>query len=653
VIQGFAAIFNTTKKQVAWKKQSLKIPAKMQKMTPPTRSEIHAHMKILFFDIETNGIDHWQTKAGLKDLHCLSIYEPSEDKMQSFSTTAGNVQEGLDLLSEADYICGHNSIKFDAPCLEKLYGFTHKNVLDTLVMAMCIYPDAKNDDFSRQDFPKDLIGRHSLKAWGYRIGQYKGDFGTTTDWSCWSQEMQDYCEQDVKVTYALFKHLTKNGPSRQMLFLEHDFAVLMQQQENNGWPFNIKKAEELTANLMAARGVLQQQLQEAFPPTFEEMKSSLGWEVEGIQGATKKELGVTLKELGKRPGEITSLLKLATKLDNKKKEVLFNPNSRDQISERLMGLGWKPTAFEGKRPAINEAVLREVGLPQADILCEYLLLAKRLGQVAEGKQAWLTLELNGRIHGEVVTGGAVSGRCTHRNPNIAQVPAGRAPFGHECRSCFEAPVGKVLVGADAAGLELRCLAHYLHQWDKGAYSKEIVAGDIHTANQRAAGLQTRDQAKTFIYAFLYGAGDAKIGSIVGGSSREGKKLKADFMRRIPAIGKLNDTVQLHVQRTNTLKGLDGRILPCRSPHSALNLLLQSAGAVLMKQALVTFSKKAAHPYELHGNIHDEVQFSCDPEHAADLGKTFIRSLRTAGEILNFKCPLDGEFKVGNNWAETH
>lgn len=610
-------------------------------------------MKILFFDIETDAIEHWQTLKGLKTVHCLCVYDPATDEMKSFNSLEGNIKDGLELLASADYICGHNAIKFDAPCLEKLYGFTHKNVLDTLVMATCIYPDTKSDDYSREGFPKELVGRNSLKAWGYRIGEYKGDFGTTTDWSTWSKEMQDYCEQDVKVTQKLFAHLTKNAPSRQMLFLEHDFAKLMQQQEKNGWVFNVKKAEKLTADLMAARGVLQQKLQEAFPPTVEEMKSSMGWEVNGIKAATKKELGAFLKENGATTKQVTELLKKATKLDNKKRQVLFNPNSRDQIAERLMELGWKPTAFEGKRPAINEPVLREIGLPQADLLCEYLLLAKRLGQVAEGKQAWLTLELNGRIHGEVVTGGAVSGRCTHRNPNIAQVPAGRAPYGHECRSCFEAPKGKVLVGADAAGLELRCLAHYLYQWDKGAYAKEILNGDIHSANQKAAGLQTRDQAKTFIYAFLYGAGDAKIGSIVGGSSREGKKLKGDFMRRIPAIGKLNETVQQHVQRSNTLRGLDGRILPCRSPHSALNLLLQSAGAVLMKQGLVCFSRNAKKPYELHGNIHDEVQFSCLPEDAEELGKTFIKSLKQAGEILNFKCPVDGEFKVGNNWSETH
>ena len=610
-------------------------------------------MKILFFDIETDAIDHFQTLKGLKSVHVLSIYNEQTDDMKSFSSQKGNIKEGLDLLATADYICGHNSIKFDAPALETLYGFTHKGVLDTLVMAMCIYPDTKSDDYNRQDFPKELVGRNSLKSWGYRIGEYKGDFGTTTDWSEWSQEMQDYCEQDVRVTAKLFKHLTRNKPASKMLFLEHDFTKLMRKQEANGWVFNVKKAEKLTANLMAARGLLQQQLQEAFPPTVEEMKSSLGWEANGIQATTKKELGVLLKTGGSTPKEVSAFLKGATKLDNKKKEVLFNPNSRDQISQRLMDLGWKPKAFEGKRPAINEPVLRDVGLPQADLLCEYLLLAKRLAQVAEGKQAWLNLEINGRIHGEVVTNGAISGRCTHRNPNIAQVPAGRAPYGHECRSCFEAPKGKVLVGADAAGLELRCLAHYLYQWDNGAYAKAILDGDIHTANQKAAGLQTRDQAKTFIYAFLYGAGDAKIGSIVGGSSREGKQLKADFMRRIPAIGKLNETVQQQVQRTNILQGLDGRRLPCRSPHSALNLLLQSAGAILMKQSLITFSKNAPHPYELHGNIHDEVQFSCLPEHADDLGKAFVHSLKRAGEILGFKCPVDGEYKVGNNWSETH
>jgi DNA polymerase I-like protein with 3'-5' exonuclease and polymerase domains len=286
-------------------------------------------------------------------------------------------------------------------------------------------------------------------------------------------------------------------------------------------------------------------------------------------------------------------------------------------------------------------------------LCDYLLITKRLGQVAEGNQAWLKLHRNGVIHGSVNTNGALSGRCTHQNPNVAQVPAVRAPYGEECRSCFTAPEGKVLVGVDASGLELRCLAHYLHSWDKGAYAKEILEGDIHTANQQAAGLETRDQAKTFIYAFLYGAGDAKIGTIVGGNSADGKRLKKAFMSKIPAIKRLLDAVSGSLERRPFLVGLDGRELPCRSQHSALNLLLQSAGAVIMKQALVEFVRLANKPYKLHANVHDEVQFSCDEEHAEELGRCFVNAIIKAGMVLKFRCRLDGEYNIGKNWAETH
>jgi len=427
-----------------------------------------------------------------------------------------------------------------------------------------------------------------------------------------------------------------------MLTLEHEFATILRQQERNGFPFDVKVAEKLTASLMVRRAEISAEVGRSFGPAIETTKSHWWITPNGDKAKTKKALVAE----GWKPKEIT-------KGEARTKEIPFNPNSRDQICERLMAEGWKPASFEGKRPKIDESVLRDIGTPNALLLLEYLLVSKRLGQVAEGKQAWLKLHKNGRIHGRVNTNGAVSGRCTHSQPNVAQTPAGRAPYGEECRSCWTAPEGKVLVGADASGLELRCLAHYLNGWDKGAYTRELLTGDIHTANQKAAGLPTRDDAKTFIYAFLYGAGDAKIGSIVGGSSKEGKKLKAAFLRKIPAIRKLSDAVAAKVQATNVLTGLDGRQLPCRSPHSALNLLLQSAGAVVMKQALIEFVRMAKLPYEIHGNIHDEVQFSCDAKHADELGRCFVNSLAKAGKVLGFKCPLDGEFKVGSNWSETH
>jgi len=600
--------------------------------------------ELAFFDIETNAIEDWTHLSDLKTLHCISIHEPQG----TISFSGKSVEEGMKRLLSFEAICGHNAIGFDAPALFKLYGFKHPMVLDTAVMARCIYPDIRNSDYSRYyadpagGFPQKLIGSHSLKAWGLRIGELKDNHGETEDWSVCTPEMIAYCEQDTRVTYKLYEFLVRNQPSVPMLSLEHRFAKLMAVQEHNGFPFDTEAAEKLTATLMVKRAELGDSLSKSFAPSVQTLKSHWWIAPDGSTAKTKK----ALVEQGWKANEII-------KGEPRTKEIPFNPNSRDQICERLMAEGWKPKQFEGKRPQINEAVLKDIGTPNALKLLEYLLITKRLGQVAEGNQAWLKLVKNGRIHGRVNTNGAVSGRCTHNHPNVAQVPAGRAPYGKECRSCFIAPKGKVLVGADASGLELRCLAHYLWQWDNGAYAKEILNGDIHTANQKAAGLKTRDQAKTFIYAFLYGAGDAKIGAIVGGSATVGKRLKASFMSKIPAIRRLTEAVANKVSQTNELIGLDGRTLPCRSAHSALNLLLQSAGAVIMKQALVEFAEMAKRPYELHGNIHDEVQFSCDEKDADALGRTFVNALKRAGKNLHFKCPLDGEYSIGANWSETH
>lgn len=611
--------------------------------------------KILFFDIETNAIDHWPTLGGLTTLHCISVFNPEDNSMRSFNSQKGNLQEGVDYLNSAYNICGHNSINFDAPALRKLGYDIKAKVVDTKVMSAVISTDLYAEDVKKMgdDFPKNLRGSHSLKAWGLRLGNHKSDHGETEDWTQWSQAMEDYCEQDVRVTASLFKHFMDQKPSSEMLHLEHDFAELMTVQEMNGWPFDVDAANALTETLMARRAEMRDELQEMFPATTEEMKTPKGWSVvvdgETYHAATKGGLKLVLKEAGLKQ----VLVNDAVKTGNKTKTIPFNPNSRDQIAERLMNMGWKPKAYEGKRPKIDEAVLRDLNTPEADMLLEYLLITKRLGQVAEGRNAWLKMVKNGRIHGEIATNGAVSGRCTHSRPNISQVPSVRAAYGKECRACFTAPEGKVLVGVDASGLELRALAHFLHPYDNGAYARTILEGDIHTANQKAAGLPSRQEGKKFIYAFLYGGGDELIGNIVGGGRREGKRIKETFKRKTPAVARLLKSIEQALKGRTWLGGLDGRKLHCRSIHSSLNLLLQSSGSILLKKALVVFARDAKLPYELHGNIHDEVQFSCLPEHADELGKLFCDSLTKAGEQLKFKCRLDGEYKVGANWAETH
>jgi DNA polymerase-1 len=293
-------------------------------------------------------------------------------------------------------------------------------------------------------------------------------------------------------------------------------------------------------------------------------------------------------------------------------------------------------------------------------LLSYLLVQKRLGQLAEGQQAWLKLQKNGVIHGSVNTNGAVTGRCTHSNPNVAQVPSVRADYGSECRELFTVRNGYKLVGCDASGLELRMLAHYMAFYDGGQYAKIVTEGDVHTVNQQAAGLETRDQAKTFIYALLYGAGDEKIGNIAGGNAQLGQKLKRKFFSSLPALARLQADVQRKVKHGGELKGLDGRILPIRSSHAALNMLLQSAGAVCMKVALIQqfhlmngLRWQHGREYAFVANIHDEFQAEVTPDKAETFGKLAVESIQHAGKQLKLNVPLDGEYKIGNNWAETH
>ena len=602
--------------------------------------------KTLVIDIETNAIDDFNTLAGLEKVHCICVGDVETGEVQRYNNELGSegkpIQDCLEVLANADTLIAHNGIGFDFPALFKMFGFKHPHVLDTIILSRCIFPDLKTSDYRSGAEPR-LCGSHSLMAWGLRLGEQKGNFGENNEWAYWTKAMEDYCVQDVVVTMKLFKHLVKQEPDSRMVRLEHEFARIIRSQEFNGFPFNLEKANDLLRTLQVKRAELQDGLQETFAPRIVKAKSRWWIDRSGNKFPTKK----SMIEVGYKPID-------CMKGDFKEKEVPFNPNSRDQICERLIEQGWKPTAYEGKRPAINEGVLKNIGTEPALKLLEFLMVSKRLAQLTEGAQGWLKLHKDGVIHGSVITNGAVSGRCTHNRPNVAQVPAVRAPYGAECRELFKAPEGKVLVGCDASGLELRCLAHVLHQWDDGAYANEILSGDIHTANQKAMGLETRDQAKTAIYCLIYGGGAAKLGQIVKGTAKEGAQLKARFEKAVPAYKKVNDAIKTALQSRDYLIGLDGRKLPVRSDHSALNLLLQSAGAVIMKKALILFQHNhSTKPFKLHANVHDEVQFSCAKEDAETLGQQFVNSIKDTAQVFDFKCPLDGEYSIGNNWKETH
>lgn len=595
--------------------------------------ENHLNNRKILFDIETDGLLHQATKV-----HCIALIDTETGEQWSYKEE--NIEKALEELYDAETLIGHNILAFDLPVLKKLYAFNRRpgcRVIDTLVTARLLHPQVKQEDFKRVDFDKKLIGSHSLRAWGVRLGEHKADY--SGPWDQWSEEMHAYMEQDVRTNFRLLTHLKPWEYPPIPLHVEHRVAEICHWMQEEGWTFDKKKAAELYVNLVKRKDQLEQELIQKF-------------------GEWQEEAGVLIpKRDNKRLGYLKDVPV------TKYKTVVFNPGSRVHIEKKLKEAGWQPTEYtDTGRAKLDESVLERLDLPEARQLVEYLLVQKRLGQVGDGDNGWLKLvQADGRIHGAINSCGTITGRATHNSPNVSQVPANRATYGKECRACFTVPQGWKLVGADMAGLELRTFAHYLSIFDHGAYAKIVTEGDVHTHNQTMAGLETRDQAKTFIYALIYGAGDQKIGTIVGGTSAQGAKLRHRFMRELPAYAKLKSRVETACSK-GYIHGLDGRYLYIRSQHSALNTLLQGAGAILCKQWLMSFyDHMVAHGYThgysgdfvICGWIHDEIQVACKEELTDTVGNALVECAKRAGEPFRFTVPLDSSFTVGTNWSETH
>lgn len=525
-----------------------------------------------------------------------------------------------DYLKDATLIVAHNGIGFDFPILNRVWGtkIGLKQGYDTLVVSRLLEPTRERG--------------HSLEAWGNELGKEKIDYGKVWSWMVGRPEeysgeafdkpipslLEHYCVRDVAVLRDLFVRLCSDleskGFSQESVTLEHQVASIIAKQERNGFKLDTIYATCLLADLKGKMAGIYEQMQEQWPPITKERYS---------------------EKTGKRLKDET---------------ITFNPASRQQIGEKLIELGWKPKKFTPTgQPIVDEAVLVALDFSEAKIIAEYLMLQKRVAQV----ESWMdAVGKDGRVHGRVITNGAVTGRATHSKPNMAQIPNSGSPYGKECRQCWTVEEGMVQVGVDLSGIELRCFAHYLNDED---YIKEVVYGDVHTRNQQAFGVDSRNDAKTILYASLYGASPAKIGSIIGASEAKGRAIIARFQKSIPAYAVLQNKVAKYAEK-GWLPGLDGRKLSVRSEHSALNTLLQSAGAIISKQWLVCFSKKldrAKIPYKLLAWVHDEVQFETEASYAEELGKIVVESAKEAGEILKFRCPVGAEYKIGANWYDCH
>ena len=576
-------------------------------------------MKIVF-DIEANGLT--PDKVWCIVAHIVGTEEFFE--FHGFSLYDFN--EWLLGFDEDCEVIGHNIIGYDIPVLERLLGtdFSKCKITDTLVLSRLANP-------SRD-------GGHSLESWGQTLNQPKGDYN---DWDNFSHDMLEYCVQDVKVNTLVYKRLLSDlkGFEPECINLEHQVQGIISNQIKTGWLLDQEKCFLLLAELKEKKYDLEDKVHEVFKPlpTF----------IKQVTPKIKKDGTISVVGLKFLGEQWDTAIAPFSRIDFP----VFNLGSRQQIGRHLQYYGWKPNQFTEKgQPIVDEAVLRDVtDIPEAALIGQYLMLQKRIAQV----QSWLdAVKDDDRVHGYVNSNGAVTGRMTHSSPNMGQIPAVYSPYGRECRDVWTVPEGYKLVGMDASQLELRMLAHYMN--DEG-YTNEVLNGDIHTANQLAAGLETRDQAKTFIYAFLYGAGDAKIGNIVGGTPKDGKRLKEKFLANTPSLGRLRERVGVASGRGYVL-GLDKRRVYVRSAHAALNTLLQSAGAIVMKKALCLLDEYAilwGIDYNFIGNIHDEIQTEVREEKAEVFGSLATSCMQASGLYYKLNCPLEGDYKVGNTWADTH
>lgn len=586
-------------------------------------------MQRLLFDIEGNGLlQATETAPAITRVHCIAVADIDGQERWEFGPN--QIPQALELLAKADILVGQNVLRYDFPVLEKLHGFVvpFERKRDLMVISRLKHPNLKETDALNSKsrikrglpkIPPEYFGAHTVGAWGFRLGEPKLH-EDITDWSEWTAEMQERCVGDVLTSLKWWNYLKPDLMPQGAVELEHEIAHVCELMTQAGWPFDVKAAGVLHAKLVERQDVLLQELQATFG----------GWWKPGVLFTPK----VNNKARGYVVGQPCTKIEWIT----------FNPKSHQHIEKVLRDIGWQPTEFTDSGQAkTDEEILENVAAlyPQSSGLVEYLMLSKRLGQLATGKQAWLgKVTEAGKIHGAYNPMGCVTSRAAHFNPNIAQVPANGKPYGPECRALFHVPEGWELLGADMEGLELRGLGHYMARpgedrrgnpkGDGGEFASAVLEGDPHWTNVLGFGFfpkgTTRDKhdllhtvfrengAKRGIYAIVYGCGNYQLGTIILDAlrlalkaepdrarpiyakffgtdmapgkkaiQRAGKVAKDGFLENLPALARLKDDLGELSDKQGWLPGLDKRRVPCRSNHSAVNALVQSCGAILCKR----------------------------------------------------------------------
>ncbi len=601
----------------------------------------------IVFDLEANGLNlpQYDKKKG-KNGEWMAVADrvwcvmgATVDNDTQFGTYKAATRPPS-WLDKATTLIGHNIIGYDLPLLKRLYGWEPKEgtrIVDTLILSRLLNSDR---------------GSHSLSAWGERLGYNKGKY--EEGWDKYTPEMLTYCQRDVELTRRLYHHLMEEMGDwdwDEAVKLEHSFATIMQRQEENGVYFDMGAALTL--------------------------ESKISKEIDEIDNgydlpAKYKQVGTTVTRPFKINGDLAKRVldwidwdtgrhvkPMVCGTFSKIERIPLNLGSDKQVKDYLLTQGWIPTQYNSVDGIATSPKLTEdsFGTIQGDFgqkLLRRRVCAHKLSQL---KGLIKNVRPDGRITAAANTIGTPTGRCRHRI--VVNIPSIRAPFGVELRSLFTVPDGYVMVGHDAEQIELRLLAHYMGD---EKYIEAVLNGDIHTYNQELAGILTRDDAKTFIYAFIYGAGDGKLGSIVGGGTGKGSSIRKRFLKGLPKLKDLIEQVK-HAAERGYLVGLDGRKIWMRRDsegrvmlHKALNTLIQCADSVVMKQSAIILDeavRESGDNYKKVIDMHDEAQAEVIEHEAEGYALMAEWSIEAAGEHFNLRLPMKGKTKIGKNWYETH
>lgn len=553
----------------------------------------------------------------------------------------GDADKAKEFFNQCEKVIGHNIIGYDAIWLNKLWkvGLKLDKIIDTLVLSR---------------LANSFRAGHSLRDWGEKLGVYKDHHD---DWSQWSQEMEDYCVQDVEVTEAVYNQLKKElrGCSKDAVDLEHWSQAVLEHQRMKGFKLDVDLA--LTTKAAIDREYLEiiGKLQQVFPPR----KVITG------EWTAKRTKDGDINKVSRRIIGSGCVEHIEGDRYYKVEYKEFCIDSPSEIVARLEGY-WKPYMLTpGGAPKVCEEnlnTLKEDAPPELQLIKRCKVLKSRSTLI----QSYLdACGDDGRVHGQVVSIGAGTHRMAHRNPNSGNIPS-KGIYGEVCRQMFTVCPGRKLVGCDAANIQFRILAHYLKNDE---LIDQIVNKDMHYYFSQMYGLNPKDReydssdhdlvsgrkkGKTCTFAIIMGAGVGKIGQILG-SAEKGREAFDNLKKNIKGWTKFHKEIEYRAGLGYFI-GLDGRKVPLKSAHFGMSSYLQAGEAIIMKRAMVEsfkeIKKRGLDAFQV-AVVHDEMQYDCAEDCAEEVGNILRSHIIEAGEYYKLNCPLDGEYVIGNNWLETH